>query len=177
VVAEHGKINQLKDGSQEVTLDKGTRFEGTALLRDFRITDFNDYKAVVGHRAVAVDGNQADQMSMKTLLKSDDPDARAEFHWRLTLVLSVVIMALLVVPLSVVNPRQGRVLSMLPAILLYLIFFLLQTSLRSNAGKGKLDPMLWIWLVNAVYFVIALALNLWDTVPTRKLRARLRGAA
>jgi lipopolysaccharide export system permease protein len=177
VVAEHGKINQLKDGSQEVTLDKGTRFEGTALLRDFRITDFNDYKAVVGHRAVAVDGNQADQMSMKTLLKSDDPDARAEFHWRLTLVVSVVLMALLVVPLSVVNPRQGRVLSMLPAILLYLIFFLLQTSLRSNAGKGKMDPMLWIWLVNAVYFVIALALNLWDTVPMRKLRARLRGAA
>ena len=66
---------------------------------------------------------------------------------------------------------------MLPAILLYLIFFLLQTSLRSNAGKGKLDPMLWLWLVNGVYLAIALALNLWDTVPMRKLRARLRGAA
>lgn len=66
---------------------------------------------------------------------------------------------------------------MLPAILLYLIFFTVQTSLRSNAGKGKLDPMLWLWLVNGVYFAIALALNLWDTVPMRKLRARLRGAA
>jgi len=177
VVAEHGQINQMKDGSQVVTLDKGTRFEGTALLRDFRITDFSDYKAVVGHRAVAMDNTQAEQMSMRTLWQSDDQEARAEFHWRLTLVVSVVLMALLVVPLSVVNPRQGRVLSMLPAILLYLIFFLLQTSLRSNAGKGKLDPMLWIWLVNAVYFAIALALNLWDTVPMRKLRARLRGAA
>ncbi|HEI8867769.1 LPS export ABC transporter permease LptF [Serratia sp. AKBS12] len=177
VVAEQGQINQMKDGSQVVTLDKGTRFEGTALLRDFRITDFSDYKAVVGHRAVAIDNTQAEQMSMRTLWQSDDQEARAEFHWRLTLVVSVVLMALLVVPLSVVNPRQGRVLSMLPAILLYLIFFLLQTSLRSNAGKGKLDPMLWIWLVNAVYFAIALALNLWDTVPMRKLRARLRGAA
>ncbi|AVJ16057.1 LPS export ABC transporter permease LptF [Serratia rhizosphaerae] len=177
VVAEHGKINQSKDGSQVVTLDKGTRFEGTALLRDFRITDFSDYKAVIGHRAVVADNTEAEQMPMSALWQSDDQDARAEFHWRLTLVVSVVLMALLVVPLSVVNPRQGRVLSMLPAILLYLIFFLLQTSLRSNAGKGKLDPMLWIWLVNAVYLAIALALNLWDTVPMRKLRGRLRGAA
>ncbi|AML55839.1 Lipopolysaccharide export system permease protein lptF [Serratia rubidaea] len=177
VVAEHGRINQTKDGSQVVTLDKGTRFEGTALLRDFRITDFSDYKAVIGHRAVTMDNTEAEQMPMSMLWQSDEQEARAEFHWRLTLVVSVVLMALLVVPLSVVNPRQGRVLSMLPAILLYLIFFLLQTSLRSNAGKGKLDPMLWIWLVNAVYFAIALALNLWDTVPMRKLRGRLRGAA
>lgn len=132
---------------------------------------------MIGHRTVAADNTESEQMSMQTLWESDDPDARAELHWRLTLVVSVALMALLVVPLSVVNPRQGRVLSMLPAILLYLIFFLLQTSLRSNAGKGKLDPMLWLWLVNGVYFAIALALNLWDTVPMRKLRARLRGAA
>ncbi|SQI30658.1 Lipopolysaccharide export system permease protein lptF [Serratia plymuthica] len=37
--------------------------------------------------------------------------------------------------------------------------------------------MIWLWVVNAAYFAIALALNLWDTVPMRKLRARLRGAA
>jgi len=177
VVADSGQLTQGKDGSQIVTLNKGTRFEGTALLRDFRITDFTDYKAVIGHQSVTIDNTQSEQMSMRTLWESNEPDARAEFHWRLTLVVSVVLMALLVVPLSVVNPRQGRVLSMLPAMLLYLIFFLLQTSLRSNAGKGKLDPMVWMWLVNLAYFVIALALNLWDTVPMRKLRARLRGAA
>ncbi|RLM04952.1 LPS export ABC transporter permease LptF [Gibbsiella quercinecans] len=177
VVAQHGEINQLKDGSQVVTLDKGSRFEGTALLRDFRITDFTDYKAVIGHRAVTQNETQTEQMSMRALWQSDEPEARAEFHWRLTLVVSVALMALMVVPLSVVNPRQGRVLSMLPAVLLYLVFFLLQTSLQSNAGKGKLDPLLWLWAVNGVYLLIALGLNLWDTVPMRRVRARLRGAA
>jgi len=92
-------------------------------------------------------------------------------------VVSVLIMALMVVPLSVVNPRQGRVLSMLPALLLYLVFFLLQSSLRSNGAKGKLDPMIWMWFTNLVYFAIAMVLNLWDSLPARKLRARLRGAA
>jgi lipopolysaccharide export system permease protein len=81
-------------------------------------------------------------------------------------------MALIVVPLSVVNPRQGRVLSMLPAMLLYLVYFLLQTSIRSNGAKGKLDPMVWTWVVNSLYILLALGLNLWDTVPVRRIRAR-----
>jgi len=76
------------------------------------------------------------------------------------------------VPLSVVNPRQGRVLSMLPAMLLYLIFFLLQSSLRSNAAKGRFDPAIWMWVVNFSYLALAVLLNMWDTVPMRRIRAR-----
>ncbi|MGS9179630.1 LPS export ABC transporter permease LptF, partial [Salmonella enterica subsp. enterica serovar Infantis] len=51
VVADSGHLTQLRDGSQVVTLNKWTRFEGTALLRDFRITDFNNYQAIIGHQA------------------------------------------------------------------------------------------------------------------------------
>ena len=175
VVANSGYLSQRKDGSQIVTLNQGTRFEGTAMLRDFRITDFKDYQAIIGHQAVALDPNDTDQMDMRTLWNTNNDRAKAEFHWRLTLILTVVIMALMVVPLSVVNPRQGRVLSMLPAMLLYLVFFLLQTSLKSNGGKGRLDPALWMWVVNVAYLALALALNLWDTIPMRRIRARLSG--
>ncbi|EOV9654986.1 LPS export ABC transporter permease LptF [Cronobacter turicensis] len=172
VVADSGELSQRKDGSQVVTLNQGTRFEGTAMLRDFRITDFKDYQAIIGHQAVALDPDDAEQMDMQTLWQADSKSARAEFNWRLTLVFAVIVMALMVVPLSVVNPRQGRVLSMLPAMLLYLIFFLLQTSLRSNGAKGKLDPLIWMWAVNLLYLALAVALNLWDTVPVRRIRAR-----
>ncbi|MDK1227820.1 LPS export ABC transporter permease LptF [Cronobacter turicensis] len=172
VVADSGELSQRKDGSQVVTLNQGTRFEGTAMLRDFRITDFKDYQAIIGHQTVALDPDDAEQMDMQTLWQADSKSARAEFHWRLTLVFAVIVMALMVVPLSVVNPRQGRVLSMLPAMLLYLIFFLLQTSLRSNGAKGKLDPLIWMWAVNLLYLALAVALNLWDTVPVRRIRAR-----
>lgn len=175
VVADSGHMTERPDGSQVVILNKGIRYEGTALLRDFRITDFVDYQTIIGHQEVQQDNSVAEQMTMRQLWHATEPDARAEFHWRLTLIVSVVIMALLVVPLSVVNPRQGRVLSMLPAMLLYLIFFLLQTSLRSNASKGKLDPLVWLWAVNGAYLALAVLLNLWDSLAARKLRARLRG--
>ncbi|MGL5701445.1 MAG: LPS export ABC transporter permease LptF, partial [Kluyvera sp.] len=173
VVADSGQLSQRKDGAQIVTLNQGTRFEGTAMLRDFRITDFKNYQAIVGHQAVSSDPTDTEQMDMQTLWNTDSDRARAELHWRFTLIATVFIMALMVVPLSVVNPRQGRVLSMLPAMLLYLVFFLLQTSLKSSAGKGKIDPALWMWTVNLVYFALAVLLNLWDTVPMRRIRAKV----
>ncbi|MDE4678532.1 LPS export ABC transporter permease LptF [Klebsiella variicola] len=178
VVADSGELSQQKDGSQVVTLNKGTRFEGTAMLRDFRITDFNNYQAIIGHQAVTSDPDDTEQMDMRTLWQTHTDRARAELHWRFTLVATVFIMALMVVPLSVVNPRQGRVLSMLPAMLLYLVFFLLQTSIKSNGGKGKMDPVIWMWAINLLYFALAVLLNLWDTVPMRRFRARFnKGAA
>lgn len=178
VVADSGELSQQKDGSQVVTLNKGTRFEGTAMLRDFRITDFNNYQAIIGHQAVSADPDDTEQMDMRTLWKTHTDRARAELHWRFTLVATVFIMALMVVPLSVVNPRQGRVLSMLPAMLLYLVFFLLQTSIKSNGAKAKMDPAIWMWAINLLYFALAVLLNLWDTVPMRRFRARFnKGAA
>ncbi|PHM29717.1 LPS export ABC transporter permease LptF [Xenorhabdus budapestensis] len=179
VIADGGHMEELPNGNQVAVLHEGTRYEGTALLRDFRITEFQNYRAVIGHQSPEIDSGKVEQKSMDELWHGNDLDSRSEFHWRLTLIVSVLIMALMVVPLSAVNPRQGRVLSMLPAMLLYLIFFLLQSSLHSNGGKGKLNPLFWMWLVNGVYFALALVLNVWDTIPVRKLRSRfkIQGAA
>ncbi|WP_067568287.1 LPS export ABC transporter permease LptF [Candidatus Hoaglandella endobia] len=173
VMADRGHIIHRPDGSQLIILDKGTRYEGTALLRDFRITHFNQYKTIIGHRTVTADRIKAEQMNMHQLWQSSDTEARAELHWRITLVISVLIMAMISFPLSSVNPRKRRVLNMLPAMMLYLIFFLLQTSMHSNGARGKHDPMLWIWLTNTVYLVLALVINLWDSLPARRLRRRL----
>lgn len=174
MISDGGHMVERPDGKQVVILNHGTRYEGTAMLRDFRITEFHDYQAIVGHQTSIVESHKVEQKSIVQLWQDDDKDSRAEFHWRLTLVLSVLIMAMMVVPLSVVNPRQGRVLSMLPAMLLYLIFFLLQSSLRSNGSKGKLDPLIWMWLVNGAYLTLALVLNIWDTLPMRRIRARFK---
>lgn len=177
VVADKGHIESDNLGNQRIFMDKGTRYEGTAMLRDFRITDFNHYQAVIGHQEVTLDDGDVEQASFHTLMNTDTHQAKAEMNWRLTLIISVPLMALLVVPLSEVNPRQGRVVSMLPAMLLYLLYFLLQSSLKSNAARGKIDPMMWTWVVNLAYLALGIMLNLWDSIPMRRLRAKLKGAA
>ncbi|MGP1958693.1 MAG: LPS export ABC transporter permease LptF [Arsenophonus sp. NC-CH8-MAG3] len=172
VIAESGGIQEDQNGNQIIILDKGIRYEGTALLRDFRITDFKDYQAVIDHKKTIVTGNKIEKKNMLELWWATDTESKAEFHWRLTLIISSLIMTLMVVPLSEVNPRQGRVLSILPAMLLYFIFFLLQSTLHSNAEKGEIDPKITMWIVNVAFLLLAIILNIWDTVSIRRLRAK-----
>lgn len=115
--------------------------------------------------------NDTDQIDMRTLRNTDTDRARAKLNWHTTLVFTVFTMVFMIVPLSVVNPRQGCVLSMLPVVLLCLSLFLIQTSLKSDGGKSKLDPTLWIWAVGLIYLALAIILNLWDTVPVHRLHA------
>lgn len=44
--------------------------------------------------------------------------------------------------------------------------------------KGEIDPTITMWLVNAAFLLLALILNIWDTVWMRRLRAKFyQGAA
>jgi lipopolysaccharide export system permease protein len=49
----------------------------------------------------------------------------------------VFVVTLLAVPLSRVNPRQGRFLKLLPAILLYMAYLTMLISVRGALEKGK----------------------------------------
>ncbi|MGL5738275.1 MAG: LptF/LptG family permease, partial [Plesiomonas shigelloides] len=110
------------------------------------------------------------------LWKENNSHARAELHWRLTLIAAVPILALLVIPLSAVNPRQGRFANVVPALLLYLIYFLLQSALKSALDNGRMDSAVWIWVTNGGFLLLGIILNMWDSIPMRRLRAQLKGA-
>ncbi|UDG81067.1 Lipopolysaccharide export system permease protein LptF [Candidatus Hartigia pinicola] len=172
IIADSGCMTEDSEGRQVVVLDKGTRYEGTALLRDFKITHFINYQAVINHKNSEKRQDRIEQKNMFELWEASDSVSNTEFHWRLTIVYSVVVMALIVVPLSEVNPRQGRVFSALPAMLLYLIFFLLQITLRNSAENEAIDAKYALWSVNLGYLVLAIFLNMWNTVLIRRLRVK-----
>ncbi|OTQ56410.1 LPS export ABC transporter permease LptF [Gilliamella apis] len=176
IIANKGKTAEDADGNQIITLEDANRYEGTAQLKDFRISNFHNYLGIIKPKELDtnVDDDKADvqQLGLFELLQNPSAKTRAEFYWRLTLIISVPLMAFLVIPLSVSNPRQGRLAQILPALLLYLVYFLLSSSIRANAGKGRLDPALWFYLINMGYFILALILNCWDNLFMRKLRLK-----
>lgn len=172
VTAENGYFKEIEGGHKVILLDEGTHYEIASLLRDFRITDFKNYQGVVEHRDISLNSNNIEQMTLLELWKMNETKSKTELYWRLTLVFSIVLMALIAVPLSEVNPRQGRILSLLPAMLLYLTFFLLQGALRHSAEKGNIEPIYALGCVNFSYLLLALLLNVWDSLPIRHLRER-----
>lgn len=181
ILADKGRIMHDNNGNQIINLDHATRYEGTNSLKDIRISEFNDYQAIIKPKSAEMaedqQKNDVEQMSFSELQQSKLSKARAEYYWRISLILSVPLMAFLVIPLSETNPRQGKLANVLPALVLYLIYFLLESSIKANAGKGRLDPAFWFYLVNGSYLLLAILLNFWDTLFMRKLRFKLRRSA
>lgn len=176
IIADKGTVGHDNAGNQIITLEDANRYEGTASLKDFRISNFHNYLGIIKPKELVLTDEQektdVEQMSLSQLHQSPRPKAQAEFFWRLTLILSVPLMAFLVIPLSISNPRQGKLAQILPALLLYLVYFLVVSSIKANAGKGRLDPALWFYIINSGYFLIALGLNCWDSLFVRKLRLK-----
>lgn len=180
ILSNQGKILHDAQGNQIIVLDNANRYEGSAQLKDFRISHFNNYQAIIKPKTLtstdAQTNDKVDQMSFSELRQANTPKAKAEYYWRVSLILSVPLMAFLVIPLSSSNPRQGRLNRILPAILLYLVYFLLESSIKAHASKGRLDPTFWFNFVNGFYFMLAVLFNVWDSIPMRKIRYRLTPA-
>ena len=175
IIANKGKTGNDAQGNQIITLDDANRYEGTAQLKDFRITNFHNYMGIIKPKELNSNNdeiNDVQQLGLTDLYETKTIKSEAEFYWRLTLIISVPLMAFLVIPLSISNPRQGRLAQILPALLLYLVYFLLASSIKANAGKGRLDPALWFYIINLGYFVLAIILNCWDNLFMRKIRLK-----
>ncbi|MDP2226693.1 MAG: LPS export ABC transporter permease LptF [Moraxellaceae bacterium] len=106
-------------------------------------------------------------------LRATRPDAAGEWVWRVSMPLLVPVVALLAFSLSRVNPRQGRYLKLLPAILLYLSYIVGIAAVRNAVEKGRLGGSE-IWAVHVLY--LALALLITNAENLRLLRRRLRSA-
>lgn len=170
LVAETGQLNALENGDHILRLQNSQRVEGSAILPSFKITHFDEYQAYLGYQANQNASEEAATLDFFALVKEPTIAAKAELHWRLSLILATPLMALIAVPLSRVNPRQGRFAKILPALLLYLIYFLLQSSLKSAWGAGKLDAAALMPLVNGLFLLIGLLLNSWSSRSIYRIR-------
>jgi lipopolysaccharide export system permease protein len=99
-------------------------------------------------------------------MRAGDLLALGEWLWRCSMPLIAPIAALLALPLAKVNPRQGRYLKLLPAILLYISFVVLIGATKNSIEKGKLIPIA-LWAVHVSFFLLALVLLTWDGLKLR----------
>ncbi|ORT52067.1 lipopolysaccharide ABC transporter permease [Vibrio sp. qd031] len=172
--ADSGIARELSDGRQILSLQDGVRYEGIPSMLDYRITEFDEYDALIGQREVKAKGRDWEALPTAALFQSDDRKAIAELHWRLSLIICIPLLTLIVIPLSAVNPRQGRFAKMGPAILFYLAYFLSISAAKSAIEDGGISPTVGLWPMNIALLVAGIVLNSLDSVPVRKLKDGFR---
>lgn len=176
ITAESGFVEFLPDGSQILQLNNGVRYEGLPTRLDYDITQYDNYRVLIGKRDVRPRDNQLDAKPTLDLFDDNSPKAQAELQWRISLLLCIPLMTMIVVPLSAVNPRQGRFAKLIPAILIYLSYFLALSALKSAVEEGTFPVYPGLWLVNIVTAMVGFGLLSWDSMPVRKFRYKERKA-
>ena len=173
VVSDSGRLHE-RDGGQWLTLNEGHRYSGTPGSRQFDVADFDEYSAFIRATQVGEVERKEAARESKTLWQSTELADKVELQWRVAMPLSMLVLVLIVVPLAVVNPRQGRYAKLLPAILLYLAYFLLQSASRSAVEGGSLPLYPGLYTVPLVFLLlVALPLNLQETVWWSRTREKL----
>ena len=172
LVAERGRQEIRPDGNRYLILDNGYRYDGSPGQADYRAIKYDEYGVLLPKPEVSDEVTDRDAMPTRTLIGSDDIRMRAELQWRMSLPLLVFIVTLMAVPLSRVNPRQGRFLKLLPAILLYMAYLSILIAARGALDKGKIPAVFGLWWVHGIFLSIGLGLLYWEPLSLKRASRR-----
>lgn len=167
LVAESGRQEIQPDGSRYLILENGYRYDGNPGQADYRAIQYDTYGVLLPKPEVSMELSEREAMPTHELLGSDNLRHRTELQWRLSLPLLVFVVTVLAVPLAKVNPRQGRFLKLLPAILLYMTYLALLIAVRSALDKGRLPMALGLWWVHGLFLAIGLLMLFWEPIRLR----------
>ena len=172
LVADSGRQEVRPDGSRYLILENGYRYDGSPGMADYRAIKYDTYGAMLARPDISDEVTDRDALPTSELLGSKELRSIAELQWRISLPLLVFIVTLMAVPLSRVNPRQGRFLKLLPAILLYMAYLTILISARGSLEKGKLSPLLGLWWVHGIFLMIGLGLLYWEPLRLKMMSHR-----
>ena len=149
MVAKEGLQETLPNGDRFLVLLNGTRYEGDIGQRDYSVIEFERYAIRIDSVPVKEAHIGVRTMSARELWRNPTPWNLSELHWRLGLPISALLLAILAIPLSYVNPRAGRSLNLILAIVLYMLYNNMISVTNTWVGQEKISPDAGLWGIHA----------------------------
>lgn len=114
--------------------------------------------------------------SINQLLHSKNPQFKGELMWRLSMPLSIPVLALLAIALSYYNPRSGKTYNILLAVAGFFVYQNALTFLRGQIMNGNLNFWLAWWPAHLLMLSIALWLLHQRNQPAKPMIQRFQAA-
>lgn len=161
------------DPVSRLDLYQGQRYEIGVNHLPYHQASFEHYqisfaKPILDHTNVRLES----QPSIKLFEQRHHLNFQAELGYRLSLPFLMIFALLLAIPLSQVQPRQGRWFRLLPAVLLFAFSVIAIISLKTAIGKGKIPAISYVWLMLGL-LGFAMLIN-WQPHLRDKLRHHLQ---
>jgi lipopolysaccharide export system permease protein len=158
MVAREGFQETMPNGDRFLVLLNGRRYEGQPGTAEYRIAEFERYAIRIEVSEMVTRAPTTKTTSTPELLINRTPANMAELSWRLGLPISALLLSLLAIPLSFVNPRAGRSMNLLLALLIYAIYNNLLSIVQASITQSRIDIAVGLWGVHALMALLLVLL-------------------
>jgi lipopolysaccharide export system permease protein len=160
MVAARGFQEIAPNGDRFLVLLNGRRYEGEPGASEYKVYEFGRYAMRIETVESRAPAGPATRKSIPTLELLRDPTAAnlSELSWRVGLPASALILSLLAIPLSFVNPRAGRSMNLVLALLIYMTYSNLLSVSQASIAQSRISPIAGLAAVHAVMLVVLLLL-------------------
>lgn len=161
VTAQRGRQDYNPDtGERLVVLEQGYRYSGKPGNADFEQTLFQRYVVRLEEQIAQIQTLRRGAIPTRQLWNSNLPMEQAELHYRLSLPIVVLVLALLALPLGKAPPRSGKYGRLLLALLVFSLYLNLLGVGVSLLDRSALPAGLGLWWLHLGFVALAWGL-LW----------------
>jgi lipopolysaccharide export system permease protein len=153
-VAAQGNRLVEKNGDNFLIMQNGRRYEGSRGSSEYSTTEFKKYAIRVEAGEARREPPSTQSISSQELIQNKNNTNMAELQWRLSMPISALVLALLAIPLSALDPRAGRSANFALAIVIYIIYNNLLNIIQAWIAQGKVSGVIGLWPVHLVFALL-----------------------
>jgi lipopolysaccharide export system permease protein len=179
VSAEEGTVSVSDTGEKTLQLLRGRRYEGAPGSSEIRVIEFERYTLVLSQSGRDLASNKAARaLTTLQLIEQPTPANLSELMWRISIPVMCLLQMLIAIPLGFVNPRRGRGLNLMIALLLAITYSNVVGILQGSISGSRVSFSMAFWLLHLSVFLLSILLLYWrDNTNSRWHPARLIGSA
>lgn len=152
-----GQVNSITQ-EDELVLKDGRAYIGVPGELKYQVVHYNQVDVRLPHpKSNPEEDIRAIQTEKLWPYFNEDRNKAAELQWRFSVPLMVMVLTLIAVPLSRINPRSGKYANLLPAVLIYVLYANFMFVARSWVRNGKVP----VWVGMSWLHLVFIALGLY----------------
>jgi len=150
VVAEQLSYDDL-NSIMNLNFKNGSMYQGLFEEGSSVVSTFKNLKIPVSTEENSVAG-----LSFARLFDYSARSTKSQMQWNISIPITIFILLIIGINLSKVEPRQGRLSVLLPAIFVYILYLSLLILARESFDNNSAITQNYIWFVHFIFFIFSI---------------------
>lgn len=155
VVASKGSRETKDNGDNFLVMQHGRRYQGVPNTAEYSTTEFEKYAIRVEAVEAQREAPTTQSIASLNLLQERNSANIAELQWRLSMPISALILSIMAIALSALDPRAGRSANFALALLIYILYINMLSIVQAWIAQGKISAIIGLWPIHILFAVLA----------------------